>query len=154
MENTTINQMKQSFQDGVDSIYNALVGQGTTPSGKTPAQLVASIGTLATNKYNAGNSAGYTSGYNAGIVSAKVDSKIFTKTTKFGYSTYCEKGDIVAMATSGSGLDWDMSNVTVIWDGVFSSSTMTLYRVKENGTVSCRFTAGSDYSWVLVRLWS
>ena len=46
MENTTINQMKQSFQDGVDSIYNALVGQGTTPSGKTPADLVAGIGSI------------------------------------------------------------------------------------------------------------
>ena len=41
--NTTISEMRQSFQDGVDSIYNALVGQGTTPGGKTPADLVDSI---------------------------------------------------------------------------------------------------------------
>ena len=43
MENTTISEMRQSFQDGVDSIYNAIVGQGTTPSGKTPADLVNAI---------------------------------------------------------------------------------------------------------------
>ena len=58
MENTTISEMRQSFQDGVDSIYNAIVGQGTTPSGKTPAQIVAAVGTLATNKYSAGVAAG------------------------------------------------------------------------------------------------
>ena len=45
MENTTINQMKETFQDGVDNIYNA--------------------------GYSAGNSAGYNSGYSAGFVAGK-----------------------------------------------------------------------------------
>ena len=56
MENTTITNMKNSFQDGVDSIYNAIVGQGTTPGGRTPAQIVNGIGALATAKFEAGKS--------------------------------------------------------------------------------------------------
>ena len=71
MENTTITNMKNSFQDGVDSIYNAIVGQGTTPSGKTPADLVNGIGVLATNKYNAGVNYGKTQGIS--VINFKTD---------------------------------------------------------------------------------
>ena len=37
--------MKQDFQAGVDSIYNALVAAGATPSSKDPADLVSAITT-------------------------------------------------------------------------------------------------------------
>ena len=46
MENTTISEMRQSFQDGVDSIYDALVAAGATPGSKNPADLVSGIGSI------------------------------------------------------------------------------------------------------------
>ena len=69
-----INKMKQNFQDGVDSVYNAIVSAGTTPSSKSLSDVVTGIGNMSTNRYNtgyndgvvAGGNAGYSDGYNAG----------------------------------------------------------------------------------------
>ena len=49
-----VSEMKQSFQDGVDTIYGAITAQGVTPSSSTPSDCATAIGTVATNKYNAG----------------------------------------------------------------------------------------------------
>ena len=87
-----LDALKTTFQDNVNSMYNALVGKGKTPTAKTPAAISTAItnifddvytkfvnqGTtpsaktvsgmssavdaLATAKYNAGNTAGYNSG--------------------------------------------------------------------------------------------
>ena len=69
-----INKMKQNFQDGVDSVYNAIVSAGTTPSSKSLSDVVTGIGNMSTNRYNtgyndgvvAGGHVGYSDGYNAG----------------------------------------------------------------------------------------
>ena len=69
-----INKMKQNFQDGVDSVYNAIVSAGTTPSSKSLSDVVTGIGNMSTNRYNtgyndgvvAGGNVGYSDGYNAG----------------------------------------------------------------------------------------
>lgn len=69
-----INKMKQNFQDGVDSVYNAIVSAGTTPSSKSLSDVVTGIGNMSTNRYNtgysdgvvAGGNVGYNDGYNAG----------------------------------------------------------------------------------------
>lgn len=110
--------MKSSFQDGVDSIYNAIVGQGTTPSGKTPAQLVAGIGTLATNKYNAGNSAGYTSGYSAGMAAAVVNINNIS----------------IIHQGAGATITFSKSGTVIISVGEYSA----------DGTVSCTFSNASS----------
>ena len=49
MENTTISEMKNSFQAGVDSIYNAIKGQGTIVDTQLGLLLVA--GTKAVTVY-------------------------------------------------------------------------------------------------------
>lgn len=49
-----IAQMKINFQDGVDTIYNAIVAQGVTPSASTPSACADGISTVATNNYNSG----------------------------------------------------------------------------------------------------
>ena len=69
-----INKMKQNFQDGVDSIYNAIVSAGTTPISNSLSDVVTGIGNMSTNRYNigyndgvaAGGNVGYNNGYNAG----------------------------------------------------------------------------------------
>lgn len=61
-----LNRQLNNAQEGIDAIYNAIKGQGTTPGGKTPDQIVSSIGTLATNKYNSGKNDGYEAGKNEG----------------------------------------------------------------------------------------
>ena len=53
-----IAQMKINFQDGVDTIYNAIVAQGITPTASTPSACAAGISDVATSKYNSGRSQG------------------------------------------------------------------------------------------------
>lgn len=78
------NNLTTSFQAGVDTLYNACVSCGVTPSAKTPAAISAAISAISTNRYNAGRTQGqndvkgspnsyglytgaqYTANYNAG----------------------------------------------------------------------------------------
>ena len=46
--------LKSNFQDGVDSVYNAIVSAGTTPSSKSLSDVVTGIGDMSTNRYNDG----------------------------------------------------------------------------------------------------
>ena len=58
------NNLKQTFQAGVDALYNRCVSCGATPSAKTPTAVSTAIGTIHTNRYNTGYSAGRTQGQN------------------------------------------------------------------------------------------
>ena len=51
---TKTDNMKASFQAGVDGIYNAITAQGTTPASKSQSDVQAAISTLANNSYNKG----------------------------------------------------------------------------------------------------
>ena len=54
-----INSNVQSFQNGVDTLYNKCVSCGSTPTAKTPAAISTAIQSIYTNRYNAGyNAAG------------------------------------------------------------------------------------------------
>ena len=53
-----IAQMKINFQDGVDTIYNAIVAQGVTPSSSTPNDCATAITQIGTTQYNNGRSQG------------------------------------------------------------------------------------------------
>ena len=54
---TKTDNMKASFQAGVDGIYNAITAQGTTPASKSQSDVQAAIPTLANNSYNKGYAA-------------------------------------------------------------------------------------------------
>ena len=72
--------LQSNFQAGVDSVYNAIKAQGTTPASKSLSDVVNAIGTMSNNRYNSGYSKGvsdadgrsnpssynYQTGYNAG----------------------------------------------------------------------------------------
>lgn len=53
-----IAQMKINFQGGVDTIYNAIVAQGVTPSSSTPSDCAAAITSIGSTQYNIGRSQG------------------------------------------------------------------------------------------------
>ena len=54
----SLRNLKQSFQDGVDTLYNKCVSCGSTPSSKTPTAISNSIQSIYTNRYNQGYNAG------------------------------------------------------------------------------------------------
>jgi hypothetical protein len=76
-----LNTLEQTYQSNVNTIYNTIKNQGTTPAGKTPAQIATAINNMASAKFNAGVSAAdarsnpssynYQSGKNAGIAEAQ-----------------------------------------------------------------------------------
>ena len=41
--NTTINEMKTNFQDGVNTIYDSVVARGVTPTDKSPSSIVEAL---------------------------------------------------------------------------------------------------------------
>ena len=58
----SLRNLKQSFQAGVDTLYNKCVSCGWTPTGKTPTHIVEAIQGIYGNRYTEG----YNNGYNAG----------------------------------------------------------------------------------------
>lgn len=69
------NNLKSSFQAGVDALYNKCRDCGATPSSKTPTAISSAIGTVYTNRYNDGYSAGNAAGYNTGRTQGQNDVK-------------------------------------------------------------------------------
>lgn len=60
--NSDLDATKQSFQAGVDTLYNKCSSCGATPSEKTPTAISTAIQTIYNNRYNEGVNAG-TAGY-------------------------------------------------------------------------------------------
>lgn len=58
-----LNQLEQTYQSNVNTIYNTIKNQGTTPAGKTPAQIATAINSMAAAKFNAGRTQGDAEGY-------------------------------------------------------------------------------------------
>ena len=56
--------MKQSFQAGVDTLYNKCVSCGWTPTGKTPTHIAEAIQGIYGNRYTEGYNNGRTQGQN------------------------------------------------------------------------------------------
>lgn len=63
-QNSKITSIEQSFQDGCNTIVSGCTSYGSTPASNSPADIVASIGTIYTNRYNTGYNAGRTQGRN------------------------------------------------------------------------------------------
>lgn len=90
-----VTTLQTSFQNGVDSIYNAIVAQGTTPTSKSLSDVTTGIGTMANNKYSNGQANGKST-YEPtsatlsddGVMSAKNSSNIevFSKTFTNNYN--------------------------------------------------------------------
>ena len=64
--------MKQSFQDGVDTLYNKCVSCGSTPSNKTPTAISNSIQSIYNNRYNEGYNNGKEEGSSVTFLGSKL----------------------------------------------------------------------------------
>jgi hypothetical protein len=60
-----IAQMKVTFQDGVDAVYNAVVAEGVPPASSTPTDIAAAIAQIRTPNRGAWTGAGTPSGNNS-----------------------------------------------------------------------------------------
>lgn len=61
-----VKEFMQNFQDGVNKIYNKLVGLGFTPSSNSPDSISQAIQNIYDGRYNTGYNEGNNAGYNAG----------------------------------------------------------------------------------------
>lgn len=115
-----LNNLQTNFQNNINTIYNTIVNQGTTPPGRTPAQIATGINNLATNKYNAGRSAGYNEGKNAGI--AEAQSVAWSQSFHFAGGTF-ESGGLQESPSTEIGL----RNVTAASITNASNITLVVY---------------------------
>ncbi len=140
--NTEIENMQETFQDGVDEIYNAIVSEGVTPSSSTPTACATGIATVAdvkyTSGYDTGSAAGYINGYDNGYAagysdgsSTEVGSLSFTES----YSTM-PNGIYLYTALS------PFSSIAITTNaGIIGGSTMCTVRfIRANGAPISSYT--------------
>ena len=148
-QSKTIGDMYANFQDGVDTIYNAIVAEGVTPSSSTPEACATGISTVATNKYNTGyNTAqsvtwsqtlsmalyGYTSGFitNSGAGYSLKNVNSFT-VNAVGGAVDVTIGDATTTVNAGSSRTFSSFNdTTVYFDGPKGSGNYTNVTVTLN----------------------
>jgi hypothetical protein len=146
---TTVSNMQTTFQDGVDTIYNAIVAEGVTPSSSTPEDCATGISTVATNKYNTGyNTAqsitwsqtlsmalyGYTSDFitNSGAGYSLKNVNSFT-VNAVGDAVNVTIGDATTTVNAGSSRTFSSFNdTTVYFDGPKGSGNHTNVTVTFN----------------------
>ena len=121
-QNDEQDNMKQSFQDGVDTLYNKCVSCGSTPSSKTPTAISNSIQSIYTNRYNAGVSA--TKKGNA-VASNVLSGKTFTSTAGV---------NLTGTMPNRGALNWSSSNTTkTVSAGYYSGGTLDSRPSYNNG---------------------
>ena len=64
--NDECNNIKQSFQDGCNTLVSKCTELGVTPVSNSPTDISNAISSIASNKYNEGYSAGYSAGQASG----------------------------------------------------------------------------------------
>ena len=105
--------MKQSFQNGVDTLYNKCVSCGSTPSNKTPTSISNSIQSIYNNRYNAGVSATKKGNATVGNV---LSGKTFTSTAGV---------NLTGTMPNRGNLSWSSSNTTYsVPAGYYSGGTL------------------------------
>lgn len=132
------NDELESFQNGVDTIYNGCTTYGSTPTAKTPDAIVNSIKTIYTNRYNAGVSA--TKKGNA-TASQVLDGRTFTNSSSVG---------IEGTMPNRDNLNWSSSNTTYsVPAGYYSGGTLDSrpsYNAGVSATKKGNATAGNVLS--------
>ena len=127
--------MKQSFQAGVDTLYNKCVSCGSTPSSKTPTAISNAIQSIYTNRYNSGYNSGRSQGQNDvknnpnryGLYSKSQYDQNYTNGYNAGYSASALGGFI--------GQQYSLQN----------SSTFTISFNDVSGTVVICISLGWQY---------
>ena len=120
------NNLKQTFQAGVDTLYNRCVSCGATPSAKTPTAVSTAISTIHTNRYNDGYSAGNAAGYNTGRTQGQNDVK--GNPAAYGIATI-ENSRFTILASGANANSWSSldQTFTVTQNGMLTISVFRLY---------------------------
>lgn len=84
--------MKQSFQAGVDTIYNMLVSCGETPTDKTPTSIANKIQQFHADRYSTGYSIGYKEGRTQGQHDVMGNPNSYNLYTKTQYDSHYNEG--------------------------------------------------------------
>lgn len=99
---STSDDLKKSFQAGVDGIYNAIVAEGTTPAGKSLDQVKAGVKSLSSDRYSDGYSAvGVTASASGRTVTAKAGNG---KTASANVAYAGDNGVVSVSTSSGTGI--------------------------------------------------
>lgn len=144
--NTEIESMKETFQDGVDLLYNDLVIKGVTPPSSTPEGISEGIDTYGSNQYTTGYNNGYGTGYQLGkthgllegaqSVSIKVMTGTVGGTTTAGGYTY------LSIDTNNPGAS--IGAITKVGSGLLYDATITSV---SNGVVNVRINSDAGYPY-------
>ena len=98
--NNAINEIRQSFQDGCDTIVDGCTTYGSTPSTNSPADIVTAIGNISTNRYNAGVSA---TKVGTAVASNVLTGKTFTNSSGVGISGTMQNNGAVSQTLAVNG---------------------------------------------------
>lgn len=153
-----IAQMKVNFQDGVDTIYNAIVAQGITPSSSTPSDCATAISQLNyQNGYNAGRSQGRKDiGENAQLIindtllgSTKATISNLTTNHYYIITVLCHKGS-APVTNIKSGADLIVkSYAKLTWESRYIGATVLFVKATSNAIVVESPAVSNQYGAVI-----
>ena len=98
--NGEVNDIKEAFQDGCNEIVSGITAQGVTPSSNSPADIVAAVNKVATNKYNAGVNA---TKVGTAVESQVLKDKTFTNSSGVGLTGSMANNGAVSGSITTSG---------------------------------------------------
>ena len=149
-----ISEMKVTFQDGVDTIYNAIVAQGVTPTESTPSAIANSVGDVrAKGRGDVGDT--YTVRFSGTIETTSANTITFNiaPNTYFVVGRYISRGLSYAgslRADSGCSIINQTTQVSPI-DSVAGLNIAVCKATANSVTVSHTGSAGQN-PWIVVQL--
>ena len=89
--NDECNNIKQSFQDGCNTLVSKCTELGVTPVSNSPSDISNAIQTIANNQWSAGNTNGWSSGHTAGYNEGRTQGQNDVKGNPNGYGLYTQQ---------------------------------------------------------------
>ena len=122
--------MKQSFQDGVDTLYNKCISCGQTPSSKSPTSISNAIQDIYNNRYNEGYNNGYNAGYDASAIGGFLGAEYQLQGSRDVVASFSKYSGIVIICISigwqyGGGGDLNLSVSPTNYELIYGLSDWT-----------------------------
>lgn len=144
--NTEITSMKETFQAGVDTLYNSLVIKGVTPPSSTPDGISEGIDTYGSNQYTTGYNNGYGTGYQLGkahgLLEGAQSVSIKAMTATVGGTTTAGGYTYLSINTNNPGAS--IGAITKVGTGLLYDATITSV---SNGVVNVRINSDAGYPY-------
>lgn len=144
--NTEIESMKETFQDGVDLLYNDLVIKGVTPPSSTPEGISEGIDTYGSSQYTTGYNNGYGYGYSLGkahgLLEGALSVSIKAMTATAGGTTTAGGYTYLSINTNNPGAS--IGAITKVGTGLLYDATITSV---SNGVVNVRINSDAGYPY-------